>query len=149
MKKINLLSKKGKVLFHIKESTEFHLYPNCLENISIKKEIGLNFVKSDTKSRIIFKCLAKKNVDLQLTFKLFSEEKDIEEVESYLEVEILNLFDNSIRIDPFLEISQKDIKFEHKVSIGSINEDWLSYLMSKGLSEKEATNLITQKYLNS
>jgi len=147
MEKIELKESKRKISFDIKEDKEFKVYPSCLENVSIKQEIRLNFIASNTKSKIVFKCLTKENVDLSLTFKLFATKENIEEVEAYLEVEILTLFDNSIRIEPFLEIPQKDIKFEHKVSIGSINKDWLVYLMSKGLTEREATNLITQNYL--
>jgi Fe-S cluster assembly protein SufD len=50
---------------------------------------------------------------------------------------------------PSLEILENDIKAGHATTVGRVNDMELFYLMSRGLSERAATSLIVQGFLNS
>jgi len=53
------------------------------------------------------------------------------------------------RAIPSLEIIENDIKAGHATTVGRVNELELFYLMSRGLSEKIAKQLIVQGFLES
>ena len=59
------------------------------------------------------------------------------------------LFDkeSKAKASPTLKIDCEDIKASHGCAIGSLNEEHLYYLLSRGLSEIEARKLITYGYL--
>ncbi len=48
---------------------------------------------------------------------------------------------------PELEAQRDDVELSHEAAIGRISEDELTYLMTKGLSEDEAKNLIVRGFL--
>ena len=48
---------------------------------------------------------------------------------------------------PILKIDENDIEASHAAVVGKINDDHLFYLTSRGISEKEAKELITFGYL--
>ena len=48
---------------------------------------------------------------------------------------------------PILKIDENDIEASHAAVVGKINDDHLFYLTSRGISEKEAKELITYGYL--
>ena len=49
---------------------------------------------------------------------------------------------------PELEIYADDVKCSHGSTSGNIDEDTVYYLMTRGLSRKEATKLIINGFLN-
>lgn len=49
--------------------------------------------------------------------------------------------------NPILKIDNNDIKAKHGCAIGSLKEEHLYYLLSRGIEEKEARNLLTLGYL--
>tara|TARA_Y100000310_G_C20600096_1_gene772557 strand:- start:12 stop:1439 length:1428 start_codon:yes stop_codon:yes gene_type:complete len=48
---------------------------------------------------------------------------------------------------PQMDVREHEVKVAHEASIGKVGEDQLFYLMSRGLSETEATNLIVAGYI--
>ena len=48
---------------------------------------------------------------------------------------------------PLMEVNEDDVKVAHEAAIGKIGEEDLFYLMSRGLSESEATKLIVAGYI--
>ncbi len=48
---------------------------------------------------------------------------------------------------PSMDVAENDVKVSHEATIGKIGEDQLFYLMSRGLSEAEATNMIVAGYI--
>lgn len=50
-------------------------------------------------------------------------------------------------VSPVLKIAEDDVKASHGAALGKIPEESLFYLMSRGLSKKEAMGLITLGYL--
>lgn len=48
---------------------------------------------------------------------------------------------------PSMDVHEYDVKVAHEAAIGKVGEEQLFYLMSRGLSESEATNLIVAGYI--
>jgi len=48
---------------------------------------------------------------------------------------------------PSMEIEENDVKVAHEASVGKVGEEQLFYLMSRGLSEETATNLIVSGFI--
>lgn len=148
MKIIDLTKIGEKTKFIVTKSADYKFYPPTLKNTSLKKECLFEFQDSNLSNKIIYKCIAQDNIELDLTVKLFTKGKNIQNVNVDLEIYILNLYEkNIIRVRPYLEIFQKEIKFEHKVTIGAPNKKWIQYLNSKGLSYKEALKLISASFI--
>ena len=49
---------------------------------------------------------------------------------------------------PELKADRPDLEMSHEASIGRIGEDQLTYLMARGMTEEEATNLIVRGFLS-
>ena len=61
----------------------------------------------------------------------------------------LYLNDNAnLNCKPELEIFADDVKCSHGASCGEINKDQLFYLISRGISKKEAIKILTEAHLN-
>jgi len=58
------------------------------------------------------------------------------------------MFDDGSKSDtiPYIEILEDDVTMEHEATVSKVSEDQLFYLMSRGLSEREATMLIVQGF---
>ena len=74
--------------------------------------------------------------------------KDALGAKSHIECDTL-LLDNISRSDtiPKNEIFNEDSYIEHEATVSKINEEQLFYLMSRGLSEKEATQMIVMGFI--
>jgi Fe-S cluster assembly protein SufB len=59
------------------------------------------------------------------------------------------MLDDQSRSDtyPYIDIQQDDTTMTHEATVGKISQDQIFYLMSRGLSENEAQNLIVQGFL--
>lgn len=148
MKEIDIQKMKDIETIVIERNADFYLKPNLLKNDSLDKTIEFLAKKNFLKNKIVMKCVAEDNVDLNLKVILSTKDKGIREVDVNLEVYILNLSKkNNIRIEPFLEIKQQGVKFEHKVAIGAPKEKWIKYLKSRGNDGKQATKLISQAFI--
>jgi Fe-S cluster assembly protein SufB len=59
------------------------------------------------------------------------------------------LLDEGSRSDtyPYIDIGEDDTTMTHEATVGKISQDQIFYLMSRGLTENEATNLVVQGFL--
>jgi len=59
------------------------------------------------------------------------------------------LLDEDSRSDtyPYIEIDEDDVSIGHEASVSKVGEDQLFYLMSRGLSEEEATGLVVSGFI--
>src|SRR5829696_8299178 len=48
---------------------------------------------------------------------------------------------------PYIEVEEKDVQIEHEASVSKIGEEQLFYLMSRGLSEAEASSMIVSGFI--
>jgi len=75
-------------------------------------------------------------------------EKNVKKAVANQKVKVI-LFDkeSKAKASPTLKIDSDDIIANHACAIGSLNEDHIFYLKTRGLSESEARRLITMGYL--
>ena len=59
------------------------------------------------------------------------------------------MLDDQSRSDtyPYIDIQEDDTTMSHEATVGKVSADQVFYLMSRGLTENEATNLIVQGFL--
>jgi Fe-S cluster assembly protein SufB len=59
------------------------------------------------------------------------------------------LLDPQSRSDtyPYIEIDQQDVNIGHEASVSKVGEEQLFYLMSRGLSEEEATTMVVSGFI--
>jgi Fe-S cluster assembly protein SufB len=59
------------------------------------------------------------------------------------------MLDDDSRSDtyPYIDIQETDTTMSHEATVGKISQDQIFYLMSRGLSENEAQNLVVQGFL--
>ncbi len=75
-------------------------------------------------------------------------EKNLHNCRSHVECDTL-ILDNISKSDtiPNNEIKNNDSYIEHEATVSKINEEQLFYLMSRGLSEKQATQMIVMGFI--
>ncbi len=59
------------------------------------------------------------------------------------------ILDSESRSDtyPYIEVDEQDVQVEHEASVSRIGEEQLFYLMSRGLSEAEASSMIVSGFI--
>ncbi len=105
-----------------------HLKPNCMSYQKIKNVLNKN-CKGAYQGKIFVKDIAQKTNAYQLSKALL-------------------LSDTSeFNAKPELEIYADDVKCSHGSTSGSMNEDSIFYLMTRGISRKKAVELLTKAFL--
>ena len=80
---------------------------------------------------------------------MLMETEDVNEVTYDLEGRIINLSDSCSGIVlPNLHIDENDVEASHSCSVGSVNQDHIYYLESRGLSNLQARNILIKGYFN-
>lgn len=74
--------------------------------------------------------------------------KGAEDVRSNVVCDAL-LLDDKSRSDtyPYIEIDEEDVTIGHEASVSKVGEEQLFYLMSRGLSEEEATTMVVSGFI--
>ena len=74
--------------------------------------------------------------------------KNAEDVRSNVVCDAL-LLDETSRSDtyPYIEIDAEDVTIGHEASVSKVGEEQLFYLMSRGLSEEEATTMVVSGFI--
>ncbi len=106
-----------------------HLAPNCKSYQKVKKVLDSEG-KGIFQGKIFVKDIAQKTDAYQLSKAILLSEN--------------SEFDSK----PELEIYADDVKCSHGSTSGSIDEDSIHYLMSRGLNRKEAIKLLVNGFLN-
>jgi Fe-S cluster assembly protein SufB len=101
----------------------------------------------DTSSKIVSKSISKGSgrASYRGLLKVYPEAG---EVKSNVVCDALLLDENS-RSDtyPYIEIDNQDVTIGHEASVSKVGEEQLFYLMSRGLSEEEATTMIVSGFI--
>ena len=79
---------------------------------------------------------------------LLKVEKGAEDVKSNVVCDAL-LLDPQSRSDtyPYIEINEQDVTVGHEASVSKVGEEQLFYLMSRGLSEEQATTMVVSGFI--
>ena len=75
-------------------------------------------------------------------------ENDAENAKSFVRCDAL-ILDEDSRSDtyPYMEIEESDVDLGHEATVSKVGEEQLFYLMSRGLSEEEATAMIVAGFI--
>lgn len=73
--------------------------------------------------------------------------KEFLNIKTNQDSKIITLKDNNCTIKPNLFIDNDDIEANHAAYIGKFKEDELFYLMTRGIEEKQAENLLVRSFL--
>ena len=99
-----------------------------------------------SKTEIISRAISTGEGDIIARGHLIGETHD---VKGHLECRGLILSDSSgIHAIPELEARTRNLELSHEAAVGKIAEEEVLYLMSRGLSEDEATSMIVRGFLN-
>jgi Fe-S cluster assembly protein SufB len=101
----------------------------------------------NTSSKIVSKSISKDNgrASYRGLLKVY---KDASNVRSNVVCDALLLDDRS-RSDtyPYIEVDNEDVTIGHEATVSKIGESQLFYLMSRGLSEEEATTMVVSGFI--
>lgn len=100
-----------------------------------------------TSSKIVSKSISKDSG--RASYRgLLKVHKDMGDVRSNVVCDALLLDPNS-RSDtyPYIEIDDQDVNIGHEASVSKVGEEQLFYLMSRGLSEEEATTMVVSGFI--
>jgi Fe-S cluster assembly protein SufD len=102
---------------------------------------------SDTEGRVTLRAVAGKGAVVRL-FGMIKIGKRAQRTNDFLELRILAL-DKSARgvVEPELEIEANNVKASHAASVGQVDSEQLQYLMSRGLRQAQAEDLIVEGFL--
>ncbi|MBX3427739.1 MAG: Fe-S cluster assembly protein SufB [Pirellulales bacterium] len=100
-----------------------------------------------TKSRIISKSISK-NGGRSSYRGLCKVEEGATDCKSNVVCDAL-ILDSASRSDtyPYIEVEEQDVQVEHEASVSRIGEEQLFYLMSRGLTEAEASSMIVSGFI--
>lgn len=103
---------------------------------------------SNTKSKIISKNISIENGSSTFRSTLFVS-KNAENINAFQKCDSLLLSDESkSNTFPYIKINSNKANINHEASAGKINEDNIFYLMSRGLSKKDAITIILLGFLD-
>lgn len=102
---------------------------------------------SGTSSKITSKSISK-GVGRSSFRGLIKVYPDVEAVKSNVSCDAL-LLDAASRSDtyPYIEVDAEDISIGHEATVSKIDEDQMFYLMSRGLSQEEATMMVVSGFI--
>ena len=147
MKQLKLDLTKSIINIDLQDDCEINGLFIGKDSDSIASTIIINFAKSNINSRIIIKAVLYDKATINLDCKLIIP-KGIKNIDGYLDIKVLNLsYAAKIDIAPGLEILENDVKCGHALTIGKPDQVEIEYLKSRGLTERQAINLIVQGFL--
>jgi Fe-S cluster assembly protein SufB len=104
-------------------------------------------VAPDTTSTIVSKSISKGGG--RTSYRgLVRVEPGAEQARSFVRCDAL-ILDEASRSDtyPYMEIEENDTQIGHEATVSKVGEDQLFYLMSRGLTEEEATSMIVAGFI--
>lgn len=114
---------------------------------SIDRQFSIVHSQPGIKSEIVIKALLKDKSSLKLKPKIVIN-RGAKATDSSLKVSVLMLSDQAkAQVIPALEISEKEVIAGHGVTIGKLDQEQLIYLQTRGLSQKQAEELLSNAFI--
>lgn len=113
----------------------------------LEQKIKFQVSKPELKHEIEFRIVLWDQAQLKLTPTL-RVEKGAKNTDTYLKATCLLMSEKaSAEITPSLEILEDEVKSGHGATISSIDPEQIKYLMSRGVTQDQAENIIIQGFL--
>ena len=106
-------------------------------------KIDIHHLDKDTSSDIFNRVIAKENSSNYFDINSYVD-NGIKNCYLNQSTKIVSLGESANRVNPNMFISEEDVTAIHSSTIGSINEDDLFYLMSKGINYSDSVKLIVK-----
>jgi uncharacterized protein len=124
-------------------SVELNIIVNGI-NSQVKIEDSIFLEGKNSSATANLRLVGKKNSKIEAISRITARD----EVRGHLDCQGILVDDKSkIHMSPQVNCESKKAQITHEASIGKINEEQLTYLMMRGLSEKEAIDLIISGFL--
>ena len=148
---------------------EFNYNKNALENITVdlngnnskyihklssicknveEYNITINHNNNNVKSYLINKCISHDKSNIKFNINSILNKGNIDCIMDQT-TKILNLGDAQTSINPNMFIEEDSVEARHGSVISSFNQDDIFYLMSRGISKKEAIKLLSIGFIMS
>ena len=127
-------------------NSEFIYNHSFINNKEYNLNININLLGRNSKNTISIHGLSDKG-----TSKIIvdgSIDKGTLDNELYESIKMINVNDGKSHIYPNMYVSAKNVVANHAASISTINDDYLFYLMCKGIDKENATKLIIEGFLD-
>lgn len=132
------------IIFSIKNhSTLTYNLSNIIDN-NYKLNIKINYEGNNSKVETNIHSIVKGEETINLIGTIKNECKNNELLE---QVKVMLIENGKCEVNPDMAIATNEVVANHKVAISNIRDKELFYLMSKGLSENTANNLIKRSFL--
>lgn len=113
-----------------------------LDNAKLNSKITIYHETKNTTSELLTYAIAKDNTFINIDNNAYIR-KNAKQTNARQSAKGLSLSDNAkILVQPNLYIDEYDVMASHGVAMGSINKDDLFYLMSRGLTKEDASNIV-------
>lgn len=113
-----------------------------LNSAKINSKITIYHETKNTTSELLTYAIAKENTFINIDNNAYIR-KNAKSTNARQSARGLSLSNNAkILVQPNLYIDEYDVMASHGVAMGSINKDDLFYLMSRGLTKEEASNMV-------
>ncbi|MCA9388752.1 SufD family Fe-S cluster assembly protein [Candidatus Berkelbacteria bacterium] len=113
-------------------------------NLSVKLEV--NHYQPDTHSKIIVKNVLKAS-RLELIGKISLPPGVVGSTTDFRCDSLLTDLGSAVKTVPAMNIGENKVKASHGVAVAQFNQEHVFYLMSRGLSKKQAENLLVRSFL--
>ena len=121
-----------KTISNEKETYDYHIFHNKSNTNSLIKNNGV--------------CIKDGSIIYQVSSFV---PKDVSGCKVSQNNRIINLTNNKCEIRPNLYIDDKDVEAYHSALIGKFSDEEMFYIMSRGIDEKNALNLLIKGFLTS
>src|SRR3989344_4477506 len=113
----------------------------------VKLNVNIDHLAPDTSSDTLIKSVLTDRA-VGSFYGLVSIKKGAENTDTFFREDALLLSDTAkAEAIPSLEIDENEVKAGHASTVGPVDPEMLFYLMSRGITQKEARKLIVQGYL--
>ena len=129
-----------------KDDISFNYAYSTINNSDNEYKIDIDHLGNNINSKITNHGLNTDNNKLSFVINSIVS-KDYTGIKTSQDSKIIILKDDNATIKPNLLIDNDDIEAEHSAYIGRFKEDEIFYLMTRGISREDATDLLVRSFL--
>ena len=147
--KLNIFSVDSSTFVDIKlqnDDISFNYAYSTINNSDNEYKIDIDHLGNNINSKITNHGLNTDNNKLSFVINSIVP-KEYNGIKTSQDSKIIILKDNNATIKPNLLIDNDDIEAEHSAYIGRFKEDEIFYLMTRGISREDATDLLVRSFL--
>ena len=130
----------------MKDNIIFNYFYGNINNDDNDYKININHLGNNIKSKITNHGINTSNNKLSYTINTVVPKEYIN-IKTSQDSKIIVLKDNNATIKPNLLIDNDDIEANHAAYIGRFKEEEIFYLMTRGITRKDATDLLVRSFL--